>query len=48
MNSRDVSAAVVFYGAPPSPIEMLDNLAGQCWETMQSWIATPHGPNPLS
>jgi carboxymethylenebutenolidase len=28
VNSRDVSAAVVFYGAPPSPIEMLDNLAG--------------------
>jgi carboxymethylenebutenolidase len=28
VNSKDVSAAVVFYGAPPNPIEMLDNLAG--------------------
>src|SRR6202140_3125933 len=28
VNSPDVSAAVVFYGAPPNPIEMLDNLAG--------------------
>jgi carboxymethylenebutenolidase len=27
VNSPDVSAAVVFYGAPPNPIEMLDNLA---------------------
>jgi carboxymethylenebutenolidase len=28
VNSPDIGAAVVFYGAPPSPIEMLDNLAG--------------------
>ena len=28
VNSPDVSAAVVFYGAPPTPIEMLDNVAG--------------------
>jgi carboxymethylenebutenolidase len=28
VNSPDVAAAVVFYGAPPSPLESLDNLAG--------------------
>jgi len=27
VNSPDVAAAVVFYGAPPAPIEQLDNLA---------------------
>jgi carboxymethylenebutenolidase len=28
VSSPDVAAAVVFYGAPPSPIELLDNVAG--------------------